>query len=207
MNKIITVGREFGSGGREFGRRLAESLGYAYYDQEIIEEIVKKTELSEKYIRNIIEQRPVVAFPIHTGRTFYLAGNPVFEQSRIIYQKQREVICEMAETSDCVIVGRCADHILREKKPYRIFLYGEMESKMSRCRRKEPEHEHLTDKELRKRILDVDKQRARYYEFYTGQSWGNKRNYDLCVNSTNWTIKEIVESVKKLFMDEEENRI
>lgn len=106
MNRIITVGREFGSGGREFGRRLAEILGIAYYDQEIIMEIVNQTELSEQYVRNIVEQKPVVSFPIHAGRTFHMIGNPVVEQSQKIYQKQCKVIREMAEKSDCVIVGR-----------------------------------------------------------------------------------------------------
>lgn len=202
MNRIITVGREFGSGGREFGKRLSEILGIAYYDQEIITELVNQTELSEQYVRNIVEHKPVLAFPIHIGRTFYTAGNPVIEQSRMIYQKQCEVIRQMAEKSDCVIVGRCADYILQESRPYRIFLYAEMEKKMSRCREMEPEQEKLTDKELQKKIKEVDKQRSRYYDFYTGQAWGSRINYDLCINSTNWTIKEIAEAVAGLFIRE-----
>lgn len=107
----------------------------------------------------------------------------------------------MAEKSDCVIVGRCADYILREMNPYRIFLYAEMESKMKRCRINEPEHENLTDKELQRKIKEVDKQRARYYDFYTGQAWGVRINYDLCINSTNRTVKEIAEVVARLFVD------
>ena len=71
MNRIITIGREFGSGGRELGRRLAERLGWAYYDNEIISEIAKKTELSENYVRNIVEKRPLLQYPIHIGGTFY----------------------------------------------------------------------------------------------------------------------------------------
>ncbi|MDO5350602.1 MAG: cytidylate kinase-like family protein [Lachnospiraceae bacterium] len=201
MNRIITVGREFGSGGREFGRRLAEILGIAYYDQEIIMEIVNQTKFSEQYVRNIIEQKPAISFPIHAGRTFNMIGNTMVEQSRMVYQKQCKVIREMAEKSDCVIVGRCADYILREMRPYRIFLYAEMESKIKRCRINEPEHENLTDKELQRKIKEVDKQRARYYEFYTGQVWGVRINYDLCINSTNWTVKESAEAVARFFMD------
>lgn len=199
MSRIITVGREFGSGGREFGKRLSEILGIAYYDQEIITELANQTELSEQYVRSIVERKPVLTFPIHTGRTFHLIGNPVIEQSRMVYQKQCEVIREMAEKSDCVIVGRCADYILQESRPYRIFLYAEMKSKMRRCRENEPEHEGLTDKELQRKIKEVDKQRARYYDFYTGQAWGVRINYDLCINSTNRTIKEIAEAVARLF--------
>lgn len=200
MSRIITVGREFGSGGREFGRRLAETLQFAYYDQEIFMEIVARTELSEQYIRNIVEQKPIVSFPIHVGRTFHAMQSPLFEQNKMIYQKQCEVIREAAEKSDCVIVGRCADYILQEKHPYRIFLYADMESKIRRCRAKEEEKEHLTDKELRKKIMEVDKQRARYYEFYTGQLWGERINYDLCINTTNLEVKEMVEALAKLFV-------
>lgn len=201
MNRIITVGREFGSGGREFGRRLAENLQFAYYDQEIISEIVARTELSEQYVRNIVEQRPIVSFPIHVGRTFHAAQNPLFEQNKRIFQKQCEVVREAAEKSDCVIVGRCADYILQEKHPYRIFLYADMESKIRRCRSREEEQEHLEDKELRKKIMEVDRQRARYYEFYTGQKWGAPNNYDLCVNTTNAEIKEVVEALARLFAE------
>lgn len=75
MNRIITIGREFGSGGREFGRRLAEALGFAYYDQEIISEIAKRTSLSEQYVEAIVEHQPSFSFPIHIGRSFYPAVN------------------------------------------------------------------------------------------------------------------------------------
>ena len=78
MNKIITVGREFGSGGREFGRRLSEELHFAYYDQEIIREISKRTSLSEQYIQSIVEHRPSFSFPIHIGQSFYSFIQPGF---------------------------------------------------------------------------------------------------------------------------------
>lgn len=118
MNKIITVGREFGSGGREFGYRLAETLGYAYCDQEIVSEIVNRTAFSERYIQQILERKPTISFPIHIGRTLHTVPSPMLEQSTLLYQKQCEVIREMAEKSNCVIVGRCADHILREQHPH-----------------------------------------------------------------------------------------
>lgn len=200
MNKIITVGREFGSGGREFGCRLAEILGVAYYDQEIISEIVDRTELSEQYVRQLLDRKPIVSFPIHVGRTLHMMSNPMLEQSTMLYQKQCEVIREMAKKSDCVIVGRCADYILREHDPFRIFVYADMESKIKRCRQKEPEHENLTEKELRKRILEIDKQRSRYYSFYTDQMWGDRINYDLCINTTNTSVKEVVTALAKLFI-------
>lgn len=198
MNKIITIGREFGSGGRELGRRLSEALGIAYYDQEIISEIVKRTSLSKEYVQAIEEHRPVISFPIHIGRSFYPALDPVFEQNMAVYQEQAKVIEEMAEKSDCVIVGRCADYVLREQNPFRLFVYADMESKMKRCRAKGPEDEKLTDRELRQKIQGIDKKRAKYYEFYTGNKWGDKLNFDLCVNTTQTQIKEIVPALAKL---------
>ena len=187
MNKIITIGREFGSGGREFGRRLSETLGVAYYDQEIISEIAKRTSLSEKYVQAVVEHRPSFSFPIHIGRSFYPSANPA------------RIITEMAAKSDCVIVGRCADYILQEYRPFRIFVYADMASKIKRCREKGPEEEALSEKELRQKISGIDKKRAKYYAFYTGHAWGDKLNFDLCVNTTQTVIKEIVPAIAKLF--------
>lgn len=201
MNKIITIGREFGSGGREFGRRLSEELGIAYYDQEIISEISKRTSLSEQYVQAIVEHKPVVSFPIHIGRSFYPEVNPVFEQSMAVYQEQTRIISKMAVKSSCVIVGRCADYILKDYNPFRIFIYADMESKIRRCREKASEEEQqLTDKELKKQITAIDKKRAKYYEFYTGHAWGNKLNFDLCINTTQTAIKDVAPAIAKLFV-------
>ena len=195
MNKIITISREFGSGGRELGRRLSEKLDIPYYDQEIIKEISKSTSLSEQYVQAIVEQRPVFSFPIHVGHSFYPIVDPVFEQNMTIYKEQTRIIKEMAAKSDCVIVGRCADYILREYDPLRIFVYAGMESKMKRCREKAEEDENLSDRELRHKILGIDKNRAKYYEFITGNTWSDKLNYDICVNTTNRVIKDIVQII------------
>ncbi len=198
MNRIITIGREFGSGGRELGRRLSEELEIAYYDQEIISEIARKTALSEQYVQAIVEHRPSFSFPIHIGRSFYTPVNREFEQTMVVYQGQAHIIKEMAEKSDCVIVGRCADYILKECRPLRIFVYADMESKMKRCREKGPEDEKLSDKGLRRKIEGIDKKRARYYEFYTGHMWGDKLNFDLCINTTQTSIKDITPLISRL---------
>ena len=168
MNRIITIGREFGSGGRELGRRLSEKLGFAYYDQEIISEIAQRTAMSEQYVQSIVEHQPSFSFPIHIGRSFYPAPTPVFDQSMSVYQEQARIITEMAQKSDCVIVGRCGDYILKEYEPFRMFVYADMESKMKRCREKASEEEKMTDKELKQHILGIDRKRAKYYQFYTG---------------------------------------
>ena len=184
MNRIITIGREFGSGGRELARHIASITGFAYYDREIISEIAKRTSLSEKYIQNVAEHKPVIPFPIHTGRTFW-AVIPDYGQD--VQKEQHTIIRELAEKSDCIIVGRGADYILRDSNPYRIFVYSDDDSKLKRCRENSSNDydkgAELTDKELSRRILQINESRADYYEFYTGQEWGLKSNYDLCINT------------------------
>ena len=198
MSKIITIGREFGSGGREIGKRLSDELGIAYYDNEIITQIAERTKLAEGYVQHVMESSPSTFMPITIGRSFYMGVDPIVEQNSAIYREQSLLIQEFAEKSDCVIVGRSADYILRDKHPFRLFIYAEMEHKMERCRKRAPENEHFTDKELKRHIQDVDKRRARYYHFFTGQTWGERLNYDLCVNTSNYEIKELAKAIARL---------
>ena len=151
MNRIITVGREFGSGGREIGRKIAQELGIAYYDHEIVTELIRRTNLAEEYIRSIEEKNPVPVFAVTTGRTFLSISNPLADQQVSILSEEGRIIQDMAEKSDCVIVGRRADYILRDKKPLRL------------CREWEHFGEEITDKALRQKIQSVDKERAKYY--------------------------------------------
>ena len=163
MSRIITVGREFGSGGREIGRKLAQALGIAYYDHEIVTELIRRTNLAEEYIRSIEEKNPVPVFAVTTGRTFLSIGNPLAEQQVSVLSEEGRIIQEMAEKSDCVIVGRRADYILRDKNPLKLFIYADMDFKMQRCREWEHFGEEITDKALRQKIISVDKERAKYY--------------------------------------------
>ena len=199
MNRIVTISREFGSGGREFGRRLSENLGFAYYDQEIVQEIAKRTELSEKYVKQVMTHRPISSFPIHVGRSFRMMADPNLDQSQTIFREQCTILREIAAKSDCVIVGRCADYILQDEEPFRIFVYADMPSKVKRCREKNYEKEELTDRELERRIAAVNRRRAEYYEYYPGQKWGDRIHYDLCINTTQGTVKGIAAAVARLF--------
>ncbi len=187
---VITLGREFGSGGRELGRRLADKLQIAYYDKEILTEIAKRTQLTEEYVHNVVEHHPYPLLPITIGHSLY--PDMTFQIQQSVYIEQSNIIKEMAAASDCVIVGRCADYILKDIKPFRIFVYADMESRIRRCHERAPEGEHLSDKEMRQMIQKVDKGRAKYYEFYTGSKWGDKSDYDLCINTSNVVIKELV---------------
>ena len=105
----------------------------------------------------------------------------------------------MASSGSCVIIGRCADFILRDLDScFHTFIYADMESRMERCRKRAPEQEHFTDKELRRHIQDVDKRRSKYYQFFTGQTWGEKLNYDLCINTSGANIEDLVKVIAKL---------
>ena len=199
MNKVITIGREFGSGGREFGRRLAEELGIEYYDKEIIAAIADKTSMSQEYVQEVLEGKPHPLFPITIGQSILIADNYYIQQEQSIYLAQSEIIRELAQKSSCVIVGRCADFILKDLKPYRIFIYADLDSRIKRCiERNTDTNERLSEKEIKKQILSIDKNRSKYYNYYTGNKWGDKNNYDLCVNTTDLVIKEIVPVIAKM---------
>ncbi len=199
MNKVITVGRQFGSGGRELGRRLAEALGIEYYDKEILAAIAQHTSLSEEYVHNIIERTPHSLFPITTGQSFSYVCDYPLQQMNTIYQAQTDIIRDMAEKSDCVIVGRCADYILRDSKPLRLFVYADMDSRIRRCLARSAGAEHLTEKEVRRQIQQLDKNRSDYYEYFTDRKWGDMNNYDLCVNTSGQDIKTLVACLAKMF--------
>jgi len=198
MGRIITIGREFGSGGRELGRRLAEELHIEYYDKELLTEIAKHTSLAEEYIQNVVERQPHSLMPITIGRSFAYGEDYVLKQVQAVYRAQSEIIRDLADKSDCVIIGRCADYILREQNPFRIFVYADMNSRVRRCMERRTEGEIQTEKQMKKQIRVMDKNRARYYEFYTGLKWGDKSNYDLCINTSDTVIKEIVPAIAKM---------
>ena len=190
MNRIITLGREFGSGGRELGRRLSEKLGIAYYDQEIITEIAKRTALSVEYIHRIEDSVPVASFPIHIGRTFFSMPNPVFQQSINLFREQHKLISELAEKSDCLIVGRCADYILAGREnTINVFIHAPREARVKRIM----ELNQIGEAEALKMLTNSDKERGNHYFRYTDQKWGKAQNYDVCINSSLMGVEKTAE--------------
>lgn len=190
MNKIITISREFGSGGREIGKRLADELGFAYYDSEIIKRLANETGLSEQYIKNISE-KGVYPYPFQFGKTFSTFNTLQSNQNEILIAQQK-IIKEIAKKGNCIIVGRGADVILREYNTMNLFVYASLEAKINRCKKKASKDEHLSEKELEQKIKKVDKNRKTYYDLLSNQSWGNKENYSLCLNTTKLEIKSII---------------
>ncbi len=199
MYRIITIGREFGSGGREIGKRLAEELGCAYYDKEIISAIAERSQLAEDYVNQVVEHRIHTYYPITIAATLSAAPeDSVNSINRSIFAAQAEILEALAQKSDCVIVGRCADHLLADYHPFRIFVYADMAHKIARCRSRDEGSGTLSDKELEKQIRSVDKARAQYYRFYTGESHDDRMTYDLGINTSNIAIKDAVEAVAAL---------
>ena len=176
--RIITISREFGSGGRFIGEEVAKKLGIAYYDKNIINQIAEKSGLSPDYVQESAELSPkrgVFAYAF-AGRD--ITGKSVED---MVYEAQRKVILEVAEKEACVIIGRNADFILRDRADVlNVFIHGDMPEKVQRI----SQLYHVSKQDAVKLIADTDKRRMANYNFYTEQKWGKAGNYTLCLNSS-----------------------
>ena len=191
---IITISREFGSGGREVGKRLADALGYAYYDREIVAAIAARKQMDEGYVASALEGGLFRSVPIHFGRTFSYT-TPLMSSTTGLFVEQHKLLRELAEQGDCVIVGRAANAILADHRPFNVFVYADMEAKVRRCMERAGEDEKLTEREMIRHIKKVDADRARYHELFADTRWGAKEGYHLCVNTTGKTIKSLIPAV------------
>lgn len=192
---IITVSREFGSGGREVGKRLADALGYAYYDREILTAMAQSTEMDESYLERILEQGAALTqYPVAFGHTFSQISY-FSNLSATLLAKQTALIKKIAQKGNCIIVGRNANVVLAEQNPLRIFVYAKLESRIQRCKERERENTARSDKEYEKQIKEVDKLRAKNHDLLCSYRWGDMRGYDLCLNTSYLEIKKIIPSV------------
>lgn len=151
--RIITISREFGSGGRELGKRLADALGVPCYDQQIIDMIAQKKNLGKNYIAHVSEKDGRVLYPSTIGKHI-IAPNYIGHQSVQILVEQKKLIEELAAQGDCVIVGRCADLILKEHHPLNIFVYADQESKAARCLERSDKSEKLSPDQLVRKMKE-----------------------------------------------------
>ncbi len=193
MNKIVTISREFGSGGRELGKRLADKLGFFYYDREIITEISKKVGLSEEYIKSMSENGKN-QYPFQFAKSFTVYSAKQNNQTEILIAQQK-VLKEIAKKGNSVIVGRGANVILKEYNPINIFVYADIEAKIKRCEEREKGENSLTKKEIENQIKQIDKSRKSFHNIISNIEWGEKENYDLCINTTNVEIKDIIPAI------------
>ena len=176
--RIITISREFGSGGRFIGEEVAKRLGIKYYDKEIIGQIAKESGLAPEYIEENAELSPKKG-----GFAYAFTGRDITGKSveDMVYEAQRKVILEIAEKESCVIIGRNADFILKDRDDVlNVFIHGDVPEKVKRiCRLY-----HVTETDAVKMMADIDKRRMTNYQFYTEQKWGMAGNYSLTLNSS-----------------------
>lgn len=194
--RIITIGRQFGSGGRELGKRLADWFGFEYYDREILEEVAKRANMNVDYAERMLLNGSFHGYTLTYGRTFESVTSVSPYPSAGILSVQRSILKEIGEKGDCVIVGRSANAILASQKPFRVFVYADIHSRIERCRsRAESGEENLSDRAYEKKIKKIDRARASRHNLVSSYKWGDPLGYDLCVNTTGVEIKSIVGSV------------
>ena len=196
-NYIITISREYGSGRRYIGKLVAEKLGIKLYDKEFIQKVSAETGLSEEYIENKEQKRDVLA-GLNNGYYFGL------DNSDELFLKESELIKDIAEKESCVIVGRCADFILNEKKDVlKIFIYSDMDNKIKRA----TEFYGLSKAKAEKEIKHIDKLRANHYKYYTEREWKDFSNYDICINSDKLGVESVAELICKLVNEKQVEKV
>ncbi|MBQ3021857.1 MAG: cytidylate kinase-like family protein [Clostridia bacterium] len=185
---VITIGREFGSGGREIGLKLSEKLGIPFYDKKLILHTAEKTNIEESIIEKHDEQH---SFPVFSSSNIFdIYQMPMSDR---IYIAQADVIRDIAKEGSSIIVGRCADFILDEDPDvFKVFITAPMKDKIER---KRPILEGKSDNEIRSHIAKIDKKRAKYYTYYTDRTWGNAATYNLCIDSSILGIDGTVELI------------
>lgn len=191
MNRIITISREFGSGGRTIGKKVADKLGIPCYDSELIEKLAQESGFTKDYIKEAGEYTPggflASAF---SNRAF----GPTNED--ILWEMQCRIITELAEKESCVIVGRCADCVLQDKADcLKVFIHADMAFRAERIVKVYGEREQSPEQRLR----DKDKRRAAYHRFYTNMKWGYAENYHLTLDSGVLGLDRCVDIISGLY--------
>ncbi len=194
---IVTISRQFGSGGREIGKRLADALGLKYYDKELIAEIASSASLNENYVTKVLESGGFTNFAFSFAHSMPLTATTPNTVTDVLVAQQK-VIRAIAKKGDCVIVGRCADVIAGEYNPVKIFVYADEQSKLSRCRARAKEGENLTDRQMLKSFKEIDKGRAKLYDLLSSTAWGAREGYDLMINTSRMEITKIIKPLSDL---------
>lgn len=192
-NRIITISREFGSGGRTIGRLTARKLGIPCYDQELIEKIAEKSGFAKEYTAEKSEDAPFSSWFANAFSDHSYNG---FSSQDYLWKAQCDVIWGLAKKESCVIVGRCADYILKDHADcLTVFIHADMEARAKRIVKLYGETEQIPEKRLREK----DKKRSTYYRFYTDMEWGVAKNYQISLNSAAFGIETCVELLAGLY--------
>ena len=195
-DKIITITRQYGSGGHDIGKLLSERLGIPFYDKELISLAAKKSGVSPEVFAQADERMSnSLLYTLSTG--LYNYGNGFSAMGDLpmndrLYILQHKIIKEKAEKETFVVVGRCADYILKEfDNVVKVFIYADLEVRAKRA----VERRGIEPSRARQAVSKADKNRANYYSFYSGQKWGAAENYDLCINSTRLTVQQAADLI------------
>ena len=195
QKKIITISREFGSGGRSIGKAVAEKLGYDYYDSELVQRVAEETGFSAEYVADAGEYAPgksILSYAFSSGTPHAGAS---MSAADYLWAAQCRIIKDLAEKGNCVIVGRCADYILKDREDcLNVFIYADKAFKAKRI----VELYGVTDKSPEKRLVDKDAKRSVNYKYYTGREWGITGNYHICLNSAFFGQDECAEIIADL---------
>lgn len=192
-NIIITISREYGSGGRYVGRLIADILGIKFYDKDFVKKLAEETGLSEKYIETNEQKRDTIA-SLNNGYYFGL------DNRDDLFLKESELIKEVASKESCVIIGRCADFILKDKdNVVKIFIYSDMENKIKRA----TEFYGMDKEKAKREIKQIDKLRGNHYKYYTGTEWNNHSNYDICINSDTLGVEKSAQLICDFIKEKE----
>lgn len=202
MNKIITISRQYGSGGREIGEKLAKALQIPFYDKELIAREAKESGFAKEVLENA-EDRVTSSFLYSVAMGMNVYGNqefgtPILSLDDQIYLVQTEVIQKIASEGPCVIIGRCADAILKEyTNVINFYIWASLESRIKRA----INEYHLPEKKAKEAVMKIDKRRANYYHYHTNERWGKAENYHLCLQSDFLGIERTVKCMQ-LFMEQ-----
>ncbi|MGN0487644.1 MAG: AAA family ATPase [Ruminococcus sp.] len=195
-NKIITISRQFGSGGREIAEKLSEKLGIKFYDKELISMAAKESGVHPEVFESVDEKATnSLLYSLSMGMYSFgnnfspLDGMPINDK---LYLLQHKIIKQVADEGPCVIVGRCADYVLRDRKDVvKVFIYADMDFRIKRA----VETKDIKESKAEQVILKTDKSRANYYNFYSGKKWGLTESYDLCINRSSLTADQTVDVI------------
>ena len=199
-NRVITIARSYGSGGRRMGRLLAKELGYEYYDREILRIASDESGINEELFSQVDENRRMplfrIAREVYTGEVIPPDSDD-FISNENLFRYQAKIIRELAATRNCVIVGRCANFILRGRENViNVFVSAPVVD----CVRRVMENDGLTLEEAEKKIKKIDKRRADYFKYFTGRQWQDAALYDLCLNTGHMSDQRCVDVVRA-YMD------
>ncbi len=192
--RIITINRMYGSGGRAIGKALAEELGIGFYDKELIEIAAKDKNIPFGNLADVDEKRPGAwSFPVNHEIQISQDYRAI-PMNDILFELQRDIILSLSDKEDCVIVGRCANHILQDRT-LSVFVYAPFETRVKNVM----ERLDREEKSARKLVKRMDKERRSYYEFFTDEKWLDMGQYDLCIDSSRFTTEEIVKILKEAY--------